>query len=70
MNNRIISCWLSFAVVMLIGFNAAAMESSSAQSGYRIGPNDVIRIQVFGEPTEAILETLRRQAGSGPRLPV
>jgi len=49
MNNRIISCWLSFAVVMLIGFNAAAMESSSAQSSYRIGPNDVIRIQVFGE---------------------
>ena len=51
MHNRIISCWLSFAVVMLIAFNAAAMESSSAQSGYRIGPNDVIRIQVFGERT-------------------
>ena len=49
MNNRVIFCWLSFTVVMLIALNAAAAESSPAQSGYRIGPNDVIRIQVFGE---------------------
>ncbi|MBA3753540.1 MAG: SLBB domain-containing protein [Nitrospira sp.] len=49
MSNRVISCWLSFVVVILITLNAAATESSSVQSGYRIGPNDVIRIQVFGE---------------------
>ena len=49
MNNRVIYCWLSFVVAMLIALNAAAMEPSSEQSSYRIGPNDVIRIQVFGE---------------------
>ena len=49
MNNRVISCWLSFTVVMLIALNAAATESIPAQFGYRIGPNDIIRIQAFGE---------------------
>ena len=49
MNDRVISCWLSFTLVMLIALSAAATESGLAQSGYRIGPNDVIRIQVFGE---------------------
>jgi hypothetical protein len=29
-----------------------------------------VRIQVFGEPTDAILETLRQQAGSGVEISV
>jgi polysaccharide export outer membrane protein len=33
----------------MTSFDAAAMEPSSSHDVYRIGPNDVIRIQVFGE---------------------
>ena len=49
MHNRIFWCWLSCALALLVAVTATATESSPVQSGYRIGPNDVIRIQVFGE---------------------
>lgn len=42
--------WSLFVVAFLMAFaDAGAGESSSLQSIYRVGPNDVVRIQVFGE---------------------
>ena len=40
---------LLLAFIVMTSFDAAAMEPSSSHDVYRIGPNDVIRIQVFGE---------------------
>jgi quinol monooxygenase YgiN len=36
-----------------------------AQEAYAQTLDATVRIQVFGEPTQAILDTLRQQAGSG-----
>jgi len=40
---------LLLAFIVMTSFDAAALEPSSSHDVYRIGPNDVIRIQVFGE---------------------
>jgi len=40
---------LSFALALMCLFAAGAVELALPQDGYQIGPNDVIRIQVFGE---------------------
>jgi hypothetical protein len=51
--------------------DAASMEAhmeivrERAQAAYADTLDATVRIQVFGQPTEAILETLRQQAGSG-----
>ena len=41
--------WLALMLVLGSTLTAGAMELTSLQDGYRIGTNDVIRIQVFGE---------------------
>ena len=41
-----------------------------AQQAYAETLDATIRIQVFGQPTDAILETLRQQAGSGVEISV
>lgn len=48
METRVILCWLSIVLTVLMALHAAA-ETQGPPSGYRIGPNDVVRIQVFGE---------------------
>ena len=40
---------LSFALALVCMFAAGTVELALPQNGYQIGPNDVIRIQVFGE---------------------
>jgi quinol monooxygenase YgiN len=41
-----------------------------AQEAYAQTLDATVRIQVFGEPTQAILDTLRQQAGSGVSITV
>jgi hypothetical protein len=41
-----------------------------AQQAYAETLDATVRIQVFGQPTDAILETLREQAGAGVELSV
>ena len=41
--------WLALMLVLVSTLTAGAMELTPSQDEYRIGPNDVIRIQVFGE---------------------
>jgi len=41
-----------------------------AQEAYAQTLDATVRIQVFGEPTQAILDTLRQQAGSGVEISV
>jgi hypothetical protein len=41
-----------------------------AQEAYAQTLDATVRIQVFGEPTQAILDTLRQQAGSGVAISV
>ena len=54
--------------------DAASMEAhmeivrERAQAAYADTLDATVRIQVFGQPTEAILETLRQQAGSGVEI--
>jgi hypothetical protein len=56
--------------------DAASMEAhmeivrERAQAAYAETLDATVRIQVFGEPTEGILETLRQQAGSGVEISV
>ena len=56
--------------------DAASMEahmeivSERAQAAYAETLDATVRIQVFGRPTDAILETLRQQAGSGVEISV
>ena len=56
--------------------DAASMEAhmeivrERAQAAYADTLDATVRIQVFGQPTEAILETLRQQAGSGVEIRV
>ena len=49
MVKRVILCWVNVAMVLLMAFSGAVADPNIPQAGYRIGPNDVIRIQVFGE---------------------
>ncbi len=49
MGTRVISCWLAVLLLVLTTWHAVAGETKGPPAGYRIGPNDVIRIQVFGE---------------------
>jgi hypothetical protein len=41
-----------------------------AQEAYAQTLDATVRIQVFGEPTQAVLDTLREQAGSGVEISV
>ena len=56
--------------------DAASMEAhmeivrERAQAAYAETLDATVRIQVFGQATEAILETLRQQAGSGVEITV
>jgi hypothetical protein len=56
--------------------DAASMEAhmqivgERAQAAYADTLDATVRIQVFGQPTEAILETLRQQAGSGVEITI
>jgi hypothetical protein len=56
--------------------DAASMEAhieivrERAQQAYAETLDATVRIQVFGKPTDAILEALRRQAGSGVEITV
>jgi polysaccharide export outer membrane protein len=49
MVKRVVLCWVNVAMVLLMAFSGAVADPNIPQAGYRIGPNDVIRIQVFGE---------------------
>jgi hypothetical protein len=56
--------------------DAASMEAhmelvrERAQAAYGDTLDATVRIQVFGRPTEAMLESLRRQAGSGVEISI
>jgi hypothetical protein len=56
--------------------DAASMEAhmqivrERAQAAYAETLDATVRIQVFGRPTPAILDTLRQQAGSGVQISV
>jgi quinol monooxygenase YgiN len=56
--------------------DAASMEAhmrivgERAQAAYAETLDATVRVQVFGRPTQAILETLRKQAGSGVEVTV
>ena len=62
--------------VVQIHPDAASMEAhmeivrERAQQAYAETLDATLRIQVFGEPTEAILKALRLQAGSGVEITV
>jgi protein involved in polysaccharide export with SLBB domain len=49
MNSNSMGRWLALVLVFMSTFTVGAMEAPPTQNEYRIGPNDVIRIQVFGE---------------------
>jgi hypothetical protein len=56
--------------------DAASMEAhmeivrERAQAAYAETLDATVRIQVFGQPTEGILQTLRQQAGNGVEISV
>jgi hypothetical protein len=56
--------------------DAASMEAhmqivgERARAAYAETLDATVRVQVFGRPTQAILETLRQQAGSGVEVSV
>ena len=62
--------------VVQIHPDASSMEAhmetvrERARQAYPETLDATIRIQVFGQPTDAILETLRQQAGSGVEISV
>ena len=62
--------------VVQIHRDAASMEAHMeivrelAQQAYAETLEATVRIQVFGQPTEAILETLRQQAGGGVEISI
>jgi biotin carboxylase len=62
--------------VVQIHPDAASMEAHTAivaeraQEAYAETLDATVRIQVFGRPTDELLEALRRQAGSGVELSV
>src|SRR5690606_1328338 len=49
MVKRAVFGWVNVAIILLMAFSGAVADPNVPQAGYRIGPNDVIRIQVFGE---------------------
>jgi protein involved in polysaccharide export with SLBB domain len=53
---------LPLLFIVIASFDAAAQNPSSSHEVYRIGPNDVLRIQVFGEEE---LTVERRVDGDG-----
>jgi hypothetical protein len=62
--------------VVQIHPDAASMEAhmeivrEPARQAYAETLDATVRIQVFGEPTDAIFETLRQQAGAGVEITV
>jgi hypothetical protein len=62
--------------VVQIHPDAASMEShmeivrERASAAYAETLDATVRVQVFGEPTDAILELLRQQAGAGVEISV
>jgi quinol monooxygenase YgiN len=62
--------------VVQIHPDAASMEAhmqivgERAQAAYAETLDATVRVQVFGQPTEAIFDTLRQQAGSGVEVTV
>ena len=62
--------------VVQIHPDAASMEAhmeivrERAQQAYAETLDATVRVQVFGQPTEAILETLRQQAGDGVEISI
>ncbi len=64
MVKRVVLCWVNVALVLLMVFSGAVADPNVPQSAYRIGPNDVIRIQVFGEDDL----TLESRVGGDGRL--
>jgi hypothetical protein len=62
--------------VVQIHPDAASMEShmeivrERASAAYAETLDATVRVQVFGEPTDAILEMLRQQAGNGVEISV
>jgi hypothetical protein len=62
--------------VVQIHPDAASMEShmeivrERASAAYAETLDATVRVQVFGEPTDAILEILRQQAGAGVEISV
>ncbi len=62
--------------VVQIHPDAASMEAhmqivaERARAAYAVTLDATVRIQVFGRPTDAILELLRAQAGSGVEITV
>ena len=54
--------WLSIAAVLLLVVSARGELQSLAHGTYRIGPNDIIRVQVFGEDD---LTVERKVGGDG-----
>jgi hypothetical protein len=62
--------------VVQIHPDAASMEAhmeivrERAQQAYAETLDATVRVQVFGRPTEAILETLRQQAGDGVEISI
>ena len=55
---------LTLFFTVTLAFEAAAVEAPSRHDVYRIGPNDVIRIQVFGEEDL----TIERQVGGDGKI--
>lgn len=62
--------------VVQIHPDAASMEAhmqivgERAQAAYAETLDATVRVQVFGQPTQAIFDTLRQQAGSGVEINV
>jgi polysaccharide export outer membrane protein len=55
---------LALLCVVFVAFDAAAGEPPSHHDVYKIGPNDVIRIQVFGEEDL----TVEKQVGGDGKI--
>lgn len=64
MVRRVVLCWVNVVLVLLMVFSGAVADPNVPRSGYLIGPNDVIRIQVFGEDDL----TLESRVGGDGRL--
>jgi len=61
---KAVSRLLTLFFTVTLAFEAAAVEVPSRHDVYRIGPNDVIRIQVFGEEDL----TIERQVGGDGKI--
>ncbi len=56
--------WRAGLIVLLLAVSAAAEQTPPAHATYRIGPNDIIRVQVFGEDDL----TVERKVGGDGRI--